>query len=377
LIVNAGLSESTMTSLLNLPARVIGRLARELKKRPAPDKAKIALLSKLMDSPPNTRPAVDEWASETTSLIDSLVLSGMPKEDIAATLVGLISYRKTGITPAASHGALIRSYENTAGLFQEMLHRALFDASSASRGAVQSKLFGTVGENVVNAMVGDLRNDGYCVLPFKVSPVLVDTLKKESLGYSYKLKGGSESKTISGIDPNNPPDCVSASAVPDSVTSSSALQEINEDHLFVEIASQYLGTPVSAIDSSFWYTFANGVPSSDSAQLFHYDLDTIRWIKVFIYLSDVDRNRGPHEYVVASHLATNKPPKIMVRNYARVSDEEIDTFFPGRRRSLLGEAGTVIIGDTRCFHKGNAVDEKYRLIYSPIYAPSRLGYFHG
>jgi len=334
----------------------------------------ITKLSEMIAKPPATRDAVNQWTAQVQGLVNDIVLERISKEDLASILTGLISYRSSGITPAASQQALVRAYENTSGLFQEVLHTALFEPNAQS-GDVQSGLFGHFTESTVAEIVEGISNEGYFVLPSKLPQEMIERIRNESRTYSYRLKGGAKSgENSSGIDLSSPPDCISAYA--DSPDSPS-LEAITNDPLLTRVASEYLRSPSSAIDSTFWYTFPHATPSSETAQLFHYDLDSIRWLKVFVYLSDVGSENGPHEYVAASHRPENKVPQVLLKEYARIDDQEIDQFYPGRRRQITGEAGTVIFGDTRCFHKGTSVQREHRLIFSPIYAPSRVGYFHG
>jgi hypothetical protein len=335
---------------------------------------KIVKLESVLESPPHGREAIDQWTAEASALINDIVLDRIAKEDIALILAGLVSYRATGTTPQASQAALIRAYENTSGLFQEALHRALFDHNLPAL-PERSALFGEINATAIERIMSELSSNGYSLLPFKLAPGIVAQLQAETRGFTYRLKGGAQSgQQVTGIDLSNPPKTISAYS---DTAPSEAMQRIINDELLTYIASQHLGTPAKAIDSTLWYTFPNPVASSETAQLFHYDLDTIRWVKVFVYLSDVGPQNGPHEYVAGTHLPQNKAQQIMVKEYARISDAEIDQYYPGRRRQVSGPAGTVIIGDTRCFHKGNAVAAGHRLIFSPIYAPSRIGYFHG
>lgn len=336
--------------------------------------SKIRELSGLLASPPSEKTAVDVWAGRSGALINEIVLDRVSKEDLAMVLAGLVSYRRTGITPHASQAAMIRAYENSSGLFQEILHNALFDWSTSDVPA-HSRTFGQTDSGLAEKILSDLKTEGYSVLPTKISPELVRQMQLDAQSFDYRLREGLRGgQTVSGIDPANPPSCISAYS---SSAPSPAMQAIIDDEFLTYIASSHLGTPARAIDSTLWYTFPNPDPSSETAQLFHYDLDTIRWIKVFVYLSDVGPANGPHEYVPGTHIPENKERKVMLKEYGRISDAEIDQYYAGRRRKVEGPAGTVIIGDTRCFHKGNAVSADHRLIFSPIFAPSRIGYFHG
>ena len=57
--------------------------------------------------------------------------------------------------------------------------------------------------------------------------------------------------------------------------------------------------------------------------MFHFDLDRICWLKVFIYLTDTDEDSGPHEYVETSHQVGAKPQELLNEGYSRISEEKI------------------------------------------------------
>lgn len=356
--------------------KVARRLMRLSNKFRIPDRSKAALLRDLMANPPTTQ--LDDWASSVQSLLHSQVMNRITKEDMATILTGIISYQATGITPAETQYALVRCYENTSGLFQEALHRVLFEQADPTPRTIHSQLVGTVGADMIRTTLAEMHETGYSVFPMKLSAEIVEHLKSQSRTLDYQLKGGQRSMNeVSGIDVTNPPACVAAFATSSSRNASAFFAQVNSDSLFEHVCSAYLGVKARAIDLSLWYTFPSEQPDAETAQLYHYDLDTVRWVKVFIYLTDVEADNGPHEYVASSHKVENSHSRVLVRNYTRVSDEDIDKFYPGKRQSVTGGAGTIIFGDTRCFHKGTAVNSGHRLIYSPIYAPSKLGYVVG
>jgi hypothetical protein len=364
--------------IIRIMMRVKNKMMRVKNKLNKTSKKKIADFSKLIEEHPTDPGNLDAWAYEVQQLMQELILNRITKEDLATILTGLISYRKSGITPPRTQLALIRAYENSSGLFQDVLQKALFKRNTIDAKQTESSLFGTVELDVIQNTISEIKENGYSIFPFKLDQSLISQIKSESLSFEYQLKSfdSSSSKDLAGIDLNNPPDCVAAYAKPQSIIKSSLLKLIAEDDVFKHICSVYLDAPALAIDSTFWYSFPSQRPSSETAQFFHYDLDTVRWVKVFIYLTDVGVENGPHEYVAGSHKPENKTPNTLVRNYTRISDLDIDTYHKGNRKKITGPAGTIIFGDTRCFHKGNAVEKDYRLIYSPIFSSSLFGYKH-
>ena len=341
---------------------------------------KVRLLGELMRRSSSSHAGAQDWAQECAYLIESNLLDRISKKDIALILAGLVSYRNTGVTPQMSHMALVRAYESSSGLMQDLLHKILFPAELESGQSIKSNFFGERTPSEIDPIQKELDEQGYVVLPWRLDQPSVDALVAEAGSLGYTLREPShEEREINNrkIDPANPPKCVAAFARSADLAANKLFSDISNDPLLVHLASRHMNTCVRPIGLSLWYSFAAEAASSEAAQLFHYDLDTLRWLKVFVYLTDVGPENGPHEYVPASHKPGSKPQALMDREYARFEDQEIDKHCPQGRKSVCGPRGTVILGDTSCFHKGTAVVADYRLIFSPIYAASRVGYFHG
>lgn len=143
-----------------------------------------------------------------------------------------------------------------------------------------------------------------------------------------------------------------------------------KDPSILEVIRQYLGCePVYDMCAAWWSYPAKA--DSASAQLFHFDLDRVRWLKVFVYLTDVGPDNGPHMFVRGSHRTVGA----RVRRDGRFSDEETSEIFPDHEVAMLtGAAGTLFIEDTLGFHKGQAVEKGQRCVFEFEYSMSHFGY---
>lgn len=105
-----------------------------------------------------------------------------------------------------------------------------------------------------------------------------------------------------------------------------ALRLIREAGILAAISS-YLGSPILRQVESWASVRPNGFNDQDiisAAQKFHFDLDNpAGWVKVFIYLNDVDALNGPHVYAPKSHLAL----PINLRRDGRFDDDEVNKAF--------------------------------------------------
>lgn len=106
------------------------------------------------------------------------------------------------------------------------------------------------------------------------------------------------------------------------------------------------------------------VPGNDSdLQAFHRDSEDWRYLKVLVYLTDVDREAGPHVYLRGSHL-TQAP--VRLRFY---SDKEIvSTYGEEQLLTALGTRGFCFAVDTAGIHKGTAPRRLPRLMLQIQYS---------
>jgi hypothetical protein len=68
------------------------------------------------------------------------------------------------------------------------------------------------------------------------------------------------------------------------------------------VAEQYLGCPPTLTSLNIWWSFpGHTVSQVGNSQDFHRDVDTYRSCVLFVYLTDVTTQSGPHCYITRSH----------------------------------------------------------------------------
>jgi hypothetical protein len=156
----------------------------------------------------------------------------------------------------------------------------------------------------------------------------------------------------------------------DAVTNS-AVQRLLADPVFVALAESYLGThPIIGGVNIWWSAVYGNAPGSDAAQLFHFDFDAPpAWLKLFVYLTDVGPENGPHTYVRGSHKpGLAQAREFRARGYERIEDDEVEARFGAPSLvEITGKRGTVFMADTRGFHKGKMPRQGDRLIIQLLY----------
>jgi hypothetical protein len=99
---------------------------------------------------------------------------------------------------------------------------------------------------------------------------------------------------------------------------------------------------------------------------FHYDLADLKSVTLFVYLTDVEADCGPHVVIRGT-----QGRKSASRIFNRFLEEgEIRRRFAGRMHVITGQRGTAWFEDISCYHK-QAAAEKVRLMLSIIYSLHR------
>jgi Phytanoyl-CoA dioxygenase (PhyH) len=294
-------------------------------------------------------------------------------------LEGYREFRRTGITPVSAYSSMRQLYWRTNGRFNDLATVILGLLNRPDGVAPRPGIFGIPDRAEVMHAAHNLRAQGYHVfdqrLPTQMCEELVAfarTTNGRPLITSTDQPAGSTSEygEPAVFDETNPAhlayyfDAKKVMATP-------AAQKIVSEPWFLNVAQEYLRCkPVNDLVVMWWSTAASKEPSSEAAQLYHFDMDWIKFVKFFVYLTDVTEDRGPHCYVNGSHL---RKPKALLRD-GRFQDEELKGYYaPTDFVEIVGPKGTMFAADTRGFHKGKPLLTGNRLIFQVEFAVSLFG----
>lgn len=139
------------------------------------------------------------------------------------------------------------------------------------------------------------------------------------------------------------------------------IETINHPTVLAAIG-EHFGCKPTISNVSMWWSLP-GHAEAEHAELFHRDVDDWLFIKLFIYITDVDEESGPHVFVQRSHLS-NKLTKI-----TRYTDEKvIGTFGDSNVLRLNAKAGTSFLENTYGLHKGQLPKSRSRLLLQAQYS---------
>ncbi len=282
-------------------------------------------------------------------------------------------FEETKITPPKSYSALIQLYCATNGKFSEDEHRKI--AAKNPPQSVDVPLQGVIGtfdEIRFKNFNSTLNRDGYALFDKKLPQETVSNLYQYAGTSGAKIPPAYDTKIV--YDPAHPLAEIYRFDVIDLVNNKD-IQSLIMDPVFINIARNYLGCePIFDFPAMWWSTSFLKEASSEAAQLYHFDMDRIKWLKIFIYLTDVNPDTGPHRYIRGSHLPGKKPANLLKRGYARIPDSDLKGHYTKEDFiEVCAPAGTVFAGDTKCWHKGTPLKKDHRLVLEFQYTDSMFG----
>lgn len=134
------------------------------------------------------------------------------------------------------------------------------------------------------------------------------------------------------------------------------LHEIALDSRIIGLVESYFGCRPYLDSIQAWWSIS-GNNEAEEAENFHRDNDSIRFLKLFLYATDVGPDNGPHVYVAGSHAEP------ILTQKRRLSDAEVEQAFGRDRiRTMTGVAGDAFLEDTYGIHKGQLPVDGTRLL---------------
>ena len=140
------------------------------------------------------------------------------------------------------------------------------------------------------------------------------------------------------------------------------------DKKLLETVSLYLGLWPRLHAIGAWLNFPTDGDASE-AQLWHRDPEDLRLVKVFIYLNDVNEDRGPFCYIPRTHPFSEGAAIVPHHNdNKRITDEEMRSAFSSDNwLTCTGPAKTLILADTVGYHRGGKPNKGTRILVTFTY----------
>lgn len=214
--------------------------------------------------------------------------------------------------------------------------------------------------------VEQLLRDGFVVLPGLISSQQIDDIKsylQDKLCYDRN-----KPHLTARFQPAQAPASTHVAAYSDAdVVNCPHVMEIANDKRVIELVESYLKCRPTISNLSIWWSMKTD-ESPEEAENFHRDIDDWRQLKLFIYLTDVGDEYGPHVFVRESHRISK------ALDIGRYSDEKVVSDFGADRIvTFTGPQGTCFLENTFGLHKGTPARAGNRLLFQVLYTMNPLG----
>jgi hypothetical protein len=212
----------------------------------------------------------------------------------------------------------------------------------------------------------DLRSRGFAVLPFPLASEHVADLRRYFEDQSaYAGSGGA------GYYSNEPTQRPLAEIRRSSALAEYSIEQIlRAPHLLdylnepaiVDFAEHALGCVPTLYSIRAWWSFPSTSPTGLNQQYFHRDTDDWRFFSLFLHLTDVDGDSGPHQLVPGSHTMSGMirlingrgmDPMESFTDYFRPEfSKSCEEMFGPDIATITGRAGTACVANTLTLHRG-------------------------
>lgn len=286
--------------------------------------------------------------------------------------IGYLWFQLAKTTPKYSYIAMRKLYYLTGGTFNAKQSECIANSSNSKinfNDSLFTKVF-DIEENEINTALSEIKENGFYIFKNLLSNDVIKKLKDFALETPARLMPF-EKEQFEKYNYQNPL-AIKYQFSEKDLISNETIQQITLDKNLLKIAQDFLKTPpIIDLTTMWWSTSINKEANSKIAQMYHYDMDRLKFIKFFIYLTDVTPETGPHCYVKSSNGHLPKE----IKTDGRYSDELIESIY-GKENllELCGKQGTLMAVDTSGIHKGKVLEHSDRLIFQIEFTNSLFGH---
>jgi hypothetical protein len=143
----------------------------------------------------------------------------------------------------------------------------------------------------------------------------------------------------------------------------------------MSVVKNYLNTSSVSISAMFFIsnpTIADEHQKNKVAQTFHWDNDFRKFLKFYIYLTDVDDDSGPHIFVEKTHKFKERRHSL-----CRVYDDESVYRYYEKIKRFTGKSGSSFFVDSYGLHKGEPPKKNSRIMLNIHFGSDKILYSPG
>jgi len=292
-------------------------------------------------------------------------------------LKGAWVHARSGETPRSAHAALIDLFIASGGRANDLLSKAVAIIHPPYRLPPAYGVLGKLDNGGLEKVQRQLETDGYYVFENCLSEDFCDRIIRQTLAFNCMITGDNlPGGVVRGrYERGETPKAAKYLVTEDDTTDIPEVQELISDPSIIAVAQNYLKSkPIFSGIGLWWSPAFSGMADIEAAQQFHWDMERIKWIRFFIYLTDVTAESGPHCFIRGTHKSGAIPDNLLRLGYVRHSDETIlQTYGRDAFLEFVGRRGTIIAEDSRGFHKGMEPKKGDRLLLAFELANTTFG----
>lgn len=286
--------------------------------------------------------------------------------DFFILFISIVNFKITKKTYSLGHKSMIRLFCLTGGWSNDLI----------SFFTVKKKLINKVYNPEIIKIVDNLKENGYFLINNFISEKTSQEIEDYVINQDLIINSNDErsSKIYNKkFNPSNPEGVVYL--LPDNkLIENSLINQIIKSDLLRDVASKYFEAEAILDHAQISIvTDYKKIADKNSAQYYHFDLDKPKWLKFFIYLNNVNLDRGPHSFIPKTHKNSGIHVNIRSQGYSRIEDSEIRKYYT-EEIIFAHNKGTCIIEDTRGLHKGYNCKKGYRCLINIQYSNSFFGF---
>lgn len=275
------------------------------------------------------------------------------------------NYLDGGSTPSNVDELVIGSNFLSRGVLRnKLVNQAKFDFDLETL----SRLDSILPEFDNSKSLTELQIDGFTRLPVKLPTKYIEELI--DLASNSQVKPTKYARIQELQDKPNP-DIDHIWDVPfKTAIQSVACQSLIQDRQLLLLAGKYLGANPIVLGSRLYWSLAHEKEEFLTPENWHVDAgDGLRFLKLFVALTDITASNGPTGFIKGSHLSL--PRKFY--SGRRFHSKEIEKRFSGKLMEATGAIGTIYLVDTRGLHRGTPVKSGRRLLLHFLYGTDYFG----
>lgn len=284
---------------------------------------------------------------------------------------GYYWFRIFSNTPKYSYLSLRKLFYTSNTAFNKALSAKIALRNPPYTSIQSNGVLGNLLPDDINRIGSEIQRNGYYVFEKTLDDSTIDELLQFSLTTKAKLMPKSPNSNEYDFFDRTNVKTIKYQFQEEDLIRSHAIQKLISDRSIIAVAQSFLQTkPILDMISMWWSTSFSKKASSEVAQLYHFDMERIKFLKFFFYLTDVDSETGPHCYIRGSN---NGFPKALQKD-GRIEDEEILKAYKGEDiLEIVGKRGTILAVDTSGFHKGKNLSKDDRLLLQFEFTNSLFG----